>query len=164
VATALPIAGTLRTALLPVADAMRSIPGMFGVRNFTLQVITRTWSGTKVGEGTVTLKAVAIYAGQGKFNARVRQVSQNQIAASGGYLQEQDVMVGPITPPFKANDINNADVSIWDPQVNAKATEVLFLIKGPGDEVAGDYYKCFQRETNPSFRFTLWLRRTGELP
>ena len=51
---------TLRTDLIPVVDEARDLIDDLGLRLYTVQTVTRTWSGARRGEGTATDVAVTL--------------------------------------------------------------------------------------------------------
>lgn len=155
---------TLRDALLPAVDVMRGIPGLLGQRLFTVSVVVRSWDGSRQGIGSNTDGSTNVRVDMGQFQVKVRQVTEKDIIASGGLYTDQDLKVGPITPPYPGGKANNSDISIFDPAVGTNPTEVFFNVKGPGHPVEGSWYKKIGQDVTPVFHYEFTVRKTAEIP
>lgn len=89
------MASSLRDALLPVIDQLRGLPSQFGLRRYTVKLRTRTWSGTYLGEGTPSDVDVQLTP-----TPRVRVMSTEEVASSGGTYRAGDFMITAITPSY----------------------------------------------------------------
>jgi hypothetical protein len=135
-----------------------------GLRLHTVSVLTRTWSGGRPGLGTKTDSAlVPLRLDQGTGPVKVRNVTQRDVIASGGLYTDQDVIVGPITPPYAGSSLDNDAIAVFDPPVGTSSTEVLFFVTGPGLG-SGAWFKKIETRVDKPFRYTLVLRKTGFVP
>jgi len=106
---------TLRDDLISCVDDARSILDDFGLRQQTVVIRTRVWSGGELGRGTVTdtnriLSPVP----------KVERLSLRYIAASGGKYQEGDRRVTKISATYTAAQLGAGTVPA--------GTEILWLI------------------------------------
>ena len=105
-------------------DDVRAIPGDLGLRPYTVNLVTRVWTGARVGMGTSTTTRTALLVGG--QNPHVTQVTQQDITA-GGY-SAGDFKVGPLTPPFVGGGYATTDL---DPPQDGSAREVWYELTGP---------------------------------
>lgn len=154
----------LRNRLLPMVDVIRGIPGRLGLRLYTVTVRVTTWSGAAAGVGTPTITETGIKLDLGTYPTRVRQVTQQEIAASGGLYQAQDMIVGPITPPYTGSATDNDAISVFEPPVGASPTEIIFKLTGPGLPTTGAWYEKVSQDVSKSFRYTFVLRKLAVQP
>lgn len=154
---------TLRDSLLPAVDTIRGIPAQFGLRLHTVQIVLRTWTGTRVGLGTNADTSTGIKQDLGIYPIKVRNVSEREVVASGGVYTDQDVVVGPITPPFAGSTLDNDAISIFDPTPGTSPAEVFFKITGPGYPTTGAWFKKLSQNVSKPMRYTFVCRKTAEL-
>lgn len=155
---------SLRDALLPVADNLRGMPAVLGMRIHVVAVRVRTWSGERAGVGQPSDTTTGLKIDLGLKNVKVRNVSQKDVIASGGLYTDQDLVVGPITPPFQGSTLDNDAIAIFDPVVNGipqTAVEVFFRVQGPGYSTAGDWFQKWGQRTDQPYRYMIYLRKTG---
>jgi hypothetical protein len=119
---------TFRDGILGVANAVRGIPQSLGLRPTTVTLRTRVWSGGRKGEGVPTDTESLITP-----TPRVREVSMNEINASGGQYVKGDLRIGPITPPNVNGGYTMAQL---DAQSLVNGTEHYLVLTG---ELAGDF-------------------------
>ena len=156
-------ATTLRDALLPAIDALRGIPATLGLRLYSVQVMYQTWSGSRVGMGTRTNSAFqTLKVATGTAQVAVHQVSQRDIIASGNLYTDQDLKVGPITPPYTGSTKDDDQISIFDPP-SSPPTEVWFFVTGPGYS-SGAWFKKVGDDVSRPFSYFIYLRKTGTTP
>ncbi len=155
---------TLREALLPVVDALRGIPAQLGLRQHSVYVVSRTWSGSRVGLGTNTDTTKHEYVALGQYDTKITMVSAKDIIASGGMYTDQDLKVGPITPAYTGSSVNNAAITDFDPTPGNSPTEIFFKITGPGYPTAGAWFKKISQDVTGNFRYTFIVRKTAEIP
>lgn len=163
-------ATTLRDALLPAIDALRGIPATLGLRLYSVQVMYQTWSGTDssgrsgVGIGTksnsplLTLKVAT-----GSAQVSVHQVSQRDIINSGNLYTDQDLKIGPITPPYTGSAKDDDQIGIFDPVPTGSPTEVHFFVTGPGYS-SGAWFKKIGDDVSKPFSYFLFLRKNPVTP
>lgn len=89
------MAQNIRDSLLPVVDALRQLPNSFGLRRYSVAIRSRTWSGNYPGELTPTDTDTVINP-----PPRVRNVSPEEVASSGGTYEAGDYMIEAITPSY----------------------------------------------------------------
>lgn len=155
---------TFRDSFLPAVDVFRGIPGIFGLRLFTVSVVSRTWTGTRPGLGTSVDATTGIKVDLGVYQAKVTLVSANDAVASGGLYTNQDIRIGPITPPYTGSSADGSAITVFDPVVGASPTEIFFNIKGPGYPVAGAWFLKKSQDVTRSFRYSFVVSRTAEIP
>lgn len=160
---------TLVDALNPALDQLRGIPGILGYRQTSVTVRIVTWTGSKPGLGTVSYVDTPIKVGGGLYNPRVTQVTERDAIASGGMYSNQDLKVGPFTPPFLATFFiaaGGVSHEVIDPlQTNPIGTgvkEIFFAVAGKGFLGEKAWFERVGDEAIPSTRRYLYLRRTGK--
>lgn len=153
----------LRDSLLPALDTIRGIPGQLGLRLFTVSITKRLWAGADIGLGTSSDTTTGVKIDLGAFPVKIRNLSQRDAIASGGLYTDQDIEVGPITPPFAGSAADGDAISVFDPPVGTYQ-ELFFNITGPGYSVAGDWFDKISQRTDRSFRYTFVLRKNGRRP
>ena len=153
---------SLRDALLPAVDTLRGIPNQLGLRLFAVTVYSRTWSGSRPGVGTPVHVELPIKVSGGSGQVRVRQLSQRDVIASGGALEDVDYAVGPITPPYIGSAQDDDQISVFNPPVQIPPLDIVFRITGPGMGTTGVFCKKIGQDVTQNFRYMLRLRRTGE--
>lgn len=155
---------TFRDAILPALDTIRGIPDTLGLRRFTVTSVVRTWSGTRVGLGTNTDAPSKMSVSLGNAKIRVRQLSQKEIVASGGFYADQDLRIGPITPPYTGSAGDNNSIGIFDPEPSGGAVELFFHIEGPEMPAGGLWMKKISQTVTLPLHFEFVVRHTGERP
>ncbi len=154
---------TLRDAWLPAIDAWRGWPGLLGLRLFTVAVVSRTWTGARPGLGTSSDLTTGVKTDLGLFPVKVALVSANEIIAAGGLYEQQDIKVGPITPPYTGSVLDGDAITVFDPPVGATGFELFFKVTGPGYP-GGHWFKKVSQDVTHTFRYSFVLRKTGKAP
>jgi hypothetical protein len=95
--------------------------GAYGVRQYSVAVEHKSWSGAERGEGTATTTTTAI-AETGGVPPKVRWLSSEEVAV-GGY-EDGTVEIGPITPSFTGGGTSLATIL---PTLGDNATMRLVL-------------------------------------
>lgn len=150
-----------KTAVLPVLDFVRGrIPGMLGLRTWTVTVRVRTWSGARVGLGTKT-DVDTVITNSGGYSPKVTEVSSRDIIASGGALGQAQFRVGPITPEYATG---GTAPDTMDPPTTTTAREVLFKLEGTGFPTGGTWCKRIDSSTAKNFQNEITLQETGVKP
>lgn len=157
------MASTLRQALLPVVDALRGIPAQLGLRLYSVSVFSRTWSGTRVGIGESNDASSKLMVNLGTYDTKVQLVTARDVIASGGLYTDQDLKIGPITPPYTGSGKDNNDITVFDPTPNASPVEIFFRVTGPGFPAEGAWFKKISQNVMGNFRYTFVVRKTGEI-
>ncbi len=155
---------SLREALLPVIDQLRGLPGQLGLRQYTVSVVKREWTGERVGLGYNTDTETPIRVDLGSYTPKVQMLSSRDIIASGGLYTDQDLKIGPITPPFVGSTLDGSAITIFDPTPGDVPTEIFFKITGPGYPTAGAWFKKVAQDVTGNFRYMFTVRKTAEIP
>jgi hypothetical protein len=146
---------TLRDDLLPVFESARTLIHDLGLRRYDITVRTVSWDGGRPGLGNrvVTDTPLTLSTGARIKVRRLTTVNAQEIIASGGALQDGDVIVGPITPAYSGG--GNAITSFL-PEVTDPPSEVHYLVSGP-DLDGGRWHKMvsYQADRNFGYYFTL---------
>jgi len=156
---------------LKALDKIRGIPGRIklrdqGLRLYTVSIKVKTWTGTRPGVDTSTATDAdsTFWVDAGKHKPRVVQVTQRDIIMSGGAYQDQDLKVGPITPPYRGGTADHSAITVFDPLPNGSPVEIFFLVQGPGMAVEGSWFEKFQMTVTKPFSYQFVIRRTGRIP
>lgn len=140
-----------RDRLNAIADRARRIA--VPIRTCTVSIRKATWSGDQVGDGTATFgPALAL-----PTYVKVREITSKEVAASGGKFEEEDLMVGPITPSFGSGGLKLSDI-IPDALSDKEAIE--YTVAGAVNGI----YRLFGSTEAKPFRCMLTLRRTRKTP
>lgn len=148
-------------AFLPVLDRYRGmLDSVWGLRQYSVLVRVNTWAGGTLpgAQGASKTPVDTPLLVDGK-RPNVEQLSQRDILASGGLYQDQDLKVGPLTPPFPGG---GTELAAFEPPVTGSGTEVLFKVTGPAYP-GGAWFKRVGAEViRGNFHFHLILRKTAE--
>ena len=155
---------TFRDAILPALDTIRGIGDSLGLRRFTCSTVLRVWSGARVGLGSNVDSTKEFRLSAGAHRVRIRQLSSREIVASGGYYSDQDLKIGPITPPYPGSDADNSTIAIFDPTPDGVPAEYWFKIEGDGIPSGGAWYKKLTQTTTRPLHYEVIVRNTGETP
>jgi len=158
-----------RNALLPAIDTIRGIPNLFGMRLYGASVLVRTWLGVAPGARPGMPGATSFYdtvtavkLAQGAAPMTVRQVTQQEVIASGGLFQDLDMRLGPITPPYTGSYADNDQISVLDPPVvPGTAQEIFYLLTGPDLGANGAYFKLIKLDVSKPFSYFAVVRKAG---
>ena len=147
---------SLRTDMLPVAEAARAISGPTELDARTVQVTvrTRTWLGGRRGvpDGN-NFNDVDLVLPQ---RYRVRLMKQEEISSSGGRFRAGDVRVGGITPKHATGGFSPEDLK----PVLVPGQETIYLLTGA---ISGEY-KLVNLQTDHIVSYFLVLRNTRVTP
>lgn len=115
---------TLRDSLLPVADILRQIPNTLGLRRYSVTLRRRAWSGTYPGEGVPTDTDVVLTP-----PPRVRVMTTQDIASSGGTYREGDFKISAVTPSYVGGGYGPAQLNLR-PGVGVLNQEITVILTG----------------------------------
>jgi hypothetical protein len=150
---------TFASKLLPRLDKIRGIAGRLGLHPFAFYIRANAWTGGRPGVGTLTSTTTRIYV-DGNQNPKVKAVSDKDAMLSGGLYTNQDMRVGPLTPPFNLGGIAYATL---DPPV-ASGTEFFFKLVGPGEPAVGQWFTRLNDDSDSALHIYIVLRATGATP
>lgn len=143
----------LRDALLPVFQSTRTLMDTLGLRTNELRIEVRTWSGPPGGRTSVIASTTSVTITP---PPRIRTLSTNDVASSGGRYEDGDLRADKITPKFTGGGYEPEDLR---PVVD-KNQEVVYVIEGPN---GGDYH-LVGTETARNFGYALVLRKQRNTP
>ena len=115
---------TFRDDLRTICFNARAIPGVLGMRPYSVVVVTETWDGVERGQGSLTRTETPILEADGQ-NPKVRQLNTDELAI-GGYAKGT-WKIGPITPNFPGGGTPRENL-LPDPPDN---TLVFYVLTGP---------------------------------
>jgi len=156
--------GSFRDDLLPDLDEIRGISDELGLRVFSVFVQRNTWSGSRPGMGNVTpgpiVQLVNTRPDGSTAPVLVRQVTSQDIIASGGVYSDGDYKVGPMTPPYPGGGVGDDALDPTPTATPTQAVEIVWTMKGPGLPANGAIMKKINEEATWAHSF-LMLRNTG---
>lgn len=141
---------TLRDKLLPTIDRLRELPDAFGLRRYTVTLRRRRWASGVVGrDEKYSWVDVAITP-----KPRVRLLSTEEVASSGGTFTNGDMRVDKITPKYLVPFLGGYAPD--DLKLVPKAGEdVCILLEG--DDGKGEY-QIVQIKIDRAFTYSLVVR------
>ena len=106
------MAATLRDQLLPLANTLRNIPNVFGMRRYSATIRRRAWSGQQQGQGTATDFNIAIIPPPRvvEISEQLAKNSLTEIETSGmgnGMVIGKIYKLDQITPAFSQSTTVN---------------------------------------------------------
>ena len=143
---------------------MRNIPNQFGVRLYQVAVTTRTWTGSRPGLGTFSDTTTGLKVDLGIGPVKARQMSGEEIVASGGVYGDELWEIGPITPPYPGSSPDNDGIAVFDPPVVGPNTEIFYTLTGPGLSAPANTFKKVARRVDRAFRYMFTLQKTATTP
>lgn len=153
-----------RNSFLAAVDAVRAVngPAALDLRPTQVAIVTRTWSGPRRGTGTYTETSLALPA-----YTKVRHVTTREVAQSGGRYEQDDAVIGPITPQY-TNPATGAVGGFTEAQLVPTASEGIEIIYrlslAPGASgISGDAY-LVQFKRDRALHFTLIVGRLRTTP
>lgn len=141
--------------ILGDVDDIRGTLDEFGLCTYVVQIVSRAWSGTAVGEGTATDTTTTITLVNGK-RPKVRRVAYKETVTAGGKYQEGDYRIGPFTPDYVGGGML---FSVMAPTKDGK-TEHYVVLTGP-DAPSGVVCEPIAIEADKPLRRALVVRPTG---
>lgn len=91
---------TLADPWRAIAWQYRSLPALYGLRQYSVSIVIGTWSGDHIGDGDLEEQLIPILE-NGDTNPKVMFLSEEQRALSG--MQIGACKIGPITPNFSSS-------------------------------------------------------------
>lgn len=139
-----------RQRLLALVDSIRPIAAP--LRTTMVTIRKRTWSGDQVGDGASTDIDLVLPP-----YVKVEELSNKEIADSGGKFLDGAVRVGPITPQyFSAGSSGGFTPSDLSPDAESDSVEIIYLLTGA---ITGEFRVASSYSSRP-FRYELTLNRT----
>ena len=153
---------TLRDACLPIFEGARVLLAKAGLRRHDVTMRVVTWTGGTVGEGTRSVVDTPLLVQDQRV--KVRRVSQKDVVASGGSLEDVVYRVGPFTPTFSGAAGPFASGGLepvaFNPAPAAGPREIYYKIVGPGLE-SGAWFEKIEQESDRAFSYYFTLRKVA---
>lgn len=150
---------TIRDTYLALLDGYRGrLNSDWDLRRYDVEHVSTTWAGGLPGDGAASSPVVTPIVVDGDKRPKVAQLSQKDILASGGLYQDQDLRIGPLTPPILGG--GGLPITVFDPAPVGPSTTVMFRITGPGCE-GGVMYRKVGQDVTGNFRYSIIVRRMG---
>ncbi len=111
---------SLRDSLLAIVDCARQTVADMGIFRYSVTLRTRTWSGTYPGEGSPTDVDAIITP-----RPRVKVMSTQDVASSGGTYREGDFKIDMITPRYDTGGWSPAMLNLRPGITNQDVTIIL---------------------------------------
>jgi hypothetical protein len=150
------------------ADTALTVPALLSLRPYTVTLNTVTWSGDRPGVGTRTLVTRVVtngdgVDGDGYVNPRFRQVSKQDIVLSGGFLKDQDVVIGPFVFPYNTGTKSGGlDPLVFSPS-SSTTDEFYINIQGPNFPAGGVNYKKIWDNSERNVMYRIYMRATSAI-
>lgn len=146
---------SFRDELLPLVDECRKVTEDLGQRTTTLKVRTETWSGARVGLGTMTATEISF---PGRYH--IKQLSAGSVAqivnASGGQFQPGQYVKLWVTPQFAGGGYTKEQLVPG----GADNAEIVYLLTGG----LGGRYNLVSTDFGRPYRYELTLRARNDSP
>lgn len=154
---------TLRTSLLPVVDNARRLLDNLGLRTNMVTRRLRTWASGEIGRPMPATVNVD-YTDEDITldpSPKVRRVSAQEVASSGGRYEDTDLVVGPITPAYSGpSGSGGYTTDQLDPVITADGVELIYVLGGPN---AGEHF-LREIKRDRSLRYELVVSRLRRTP
>lgn len=145
---------TVKTSVLTPINNARAIIAQLGFRPFALTIITRVWTGIRIGQGATVDTRLEITPAP-----RVRVVSLREVASNVGTLREGDWRVDKITP-FDGVSVGWTEAQLR-PKATDNKTEILYELAGPEGALL---HTLVRADFDRNLGYALYLRRTRRTP
>jgi hypothetical protein len=150
---------TLRDDLLPVMQTARGVIDGLGFRTSDVTIEVRFWPSGRIGTPDATSYTVETTLALKNPRPRVRQLSSQEIASSGGQYEQADVRIDKLTPQWAQGGYTPAQLA---PSVDPgdQSREVVYLLTGP---LNGEY-RLINNSFDRALGYSLVVRRTRAIP
>lgn len=150
---------TFASGIRKTLDKVRGIGGKLGLRPFSVIVRVDRWDGGAPGRGgRIRSRTPLLVNGQ---PVKVAQVSNQDAVLSAGLYSNQDLRIGPMTPPFRFGGVEYATL---DPTVSPEdgaVAEMLFEVYGPGLPAGGILFERIRDESDSALHLYVVVRSKG---
>lgn len=162
---------SLRTALLPALDQIRSIlgpttlaggPGL-DLRPTSINIVKRVWQGGRRGSNggftDTVFTALPSYT-------KVRQITQREIDGSGGRFEQGDLVIGPISPTYTnatGGTSGFTEAQLAPPGQTGLEYIYRTALQAGSTGIAGDF-TLIELRRDRVFRFMLYVRKLRTSP
>lgn len=142
---------TIADSLKQLAYNIRAIPGQFGIRPYTVSVVSSTFANDDGLTGTETITTTAITEANGQ-PPKVRWLNSEELTVSD--LESGTIEVGPITPDTTAG--TGTLLSLLTGSGLADGSHLVFIVTGP-KHPNGARYRRVDDESDRALHYTLKL-------
>lgn len=141
------------TVLEDVLQVTRPYLASLGFRTNTVSMVTRAWTAKPGSQGATYTEStpLEIYP-----IPRVRAMSEEDVASSGGKYQSGDLRVDRLSCKHASGGYDPEDLR----PIVGQHTEIVYLVTGPNE---GEF-ELIDLETTHNFEFVLTLRRRRTTP
>lgn len=157
---------SVRTAILPALDTVRSVlgPNVMDLRPTLVTIIQRVWAGGEIDSPADFYNDTSLVLPN--FTA-VRHQTEREIAGSGGRYEDDNVIVGPVTPQYTNLDGTTGGFTeaqldptlVFEPGTTGVQVIYRLTLQSGATGISGDY-RLTQLHKDKSLRFLLYLART----
>lgn len=166
--------GALIPSFRPTLDLVRGVPNLLGLRPTAVTIETRVWAGGRIGRSTKTVQRqlqLAPPPASGDVQGptpyyKVRQVTQREIASSGGRYEQGTVVIGPITPYYTRPDGTTGGFLEADlnPVITSQGTEVVYVLTAVDTVGINGEYVLVDLERDSGLHFIVFANRRRVTP
>lgn len=145
---------------LPILDDARGILDDVGLRPYRVLLRITKWSGDRPGKGGKVVTETELFVADSK-RPKVRQLSAEDVIASGGTFSDRMFQIGPFTPAFSGGGLSPSDL---DPALDGDQSPqtIDFVLIGPGTGDAGIKCSRVSDKLDSPFRYMVTVRQTGQ--
>lgn len=86
-----------------LADKCRAIPAAFGLREYRVYLVRKTWTGERPGDGDEIETLTQLTVGNGQ-NPKVKFANQRDVAL--GNMSLGEISIGPLTPRYGTGGVD----------------------------------------------------------
>jgi len=146
---------SFRDDIRGICHEVRSIPGQLEMRPYSVEAVTRVWSGDEPGQGTEQVDREVVTEAGG-HPPKVRWLSAEEIAVGG--FEAMTAEIGPITPEFSGGG------SVIDSlKRKGKGSRALlhFVLTGP-EFPCGANFKLKTFTSHRAFQYRMVVERSAD--
>jgi hypothetical protein len=141
----------------PLLNSIRGIPGQFGLRPYSVDIVIRRKAGKYGLDGSAS-EVSRITLSEGGYPPKVRILNDEELALGG--LGRGALQVGPITPDFLTGGASFAEITASAAQDHDL---VHFEVTGPAHP-NGARYRLIDAQSDRAMHWMLRLAPVASLP
>lgn len=151
---------SFRNCMLQLADRIRGLAGLFGVRQYRVYLEVTSWSGGQRGSGTPTVTTTEITEGADSQPPKVTWEDGAEIAFSGESMGS--VRIGPVTPNYSVDGtIGGTSLADLAPTPSNRNSTVRVRLTGPRFP-SGAYFNIAALEHHRGYQYVLVVNRSSD--
>jgi hypothetical protein len=139
-----------------IAFRYRNVPGRFGLRPYSVSMVTRAYDGGELGQGTMTETITPITERDG-LPPKCRNMTSEELAVAG--YDKQTWEIGPVTPTFSGGGTLIATLTNDDLSAD---TEPHFILTGP-EFPDGARFRRVRFQSDKALHYTLQVQKVAEV-